>query len=329
MLEEKKFVLYTANDSMEKRWFIRFKDENGAWKKDYGGINYGKTPLERHRLAQELINKKYQQTASQPRWCSECLKVLELNAGRLEPTSVHTYKYAVMSLSNYVGPELSQQSCEDFLHSLNPNTALSYKTAFVYVFKKARINIVLDKIEIKRQPHEPARFFEPDKAKEVLKYMDELGYYELSMLCRIQYFCYLRPKEILLVKKNDYDIASLKLLVSASVAKNDKRQYARIPAAFAKDLDIFLKSQAVLWPKSRATYNKQHSRVLSDLGLKGQGYKLYSWKHTGAVAYVKRGGSVKHLQILMRHSTIGMTDKYLRQMGIDDIENTFDIMVNL
>ena len=52
----------------------------------------------------------------------------------------------------------------------------------------------------------------------------------------------------------------------------------------------------------------------------GSEYSLYSWKHTGAIACVQAGVHVKQLQIQLRHSSLEMTDRYLRQLGVNDLE---------
>lgn len=58
--------------------------------------------------------------------------------------------------------------------------------------------------------------------------------------------------------------------------------------------------------------------------LLGKGYPLYSWKHTGAVNAYRSGIGIKQLQRLLRHSTVQMTDIYLKSLGLKtdpNIEN--------
>ncbi len=65
---------------------------------------------------------------------------------------------------------------------------------------------------------------------------------------------------------------------------------------------------------------EKHKRILKKLNF-GKGYCMYSWKHTGAIAAVKAGVSVKELQMQLRHHSLDETDKYLRQMGVRHITN--------
>ncbi|MFQ5447931.1 MAG: hypothetical protein ACE5FF_13465 [Saprospiraceae bacterium] len=64
---------------------------------------------------------------------------------------------------------------------------------------------------------------------------------------------------------------------------------------------------------------KRFRNILNALGF-GHEYKLYSWKHTGAVACVRAGVGVKQLQIQLRHHSLEEVDKYLRQLGVWDLE---------
>jgi hypothetical protein len=68
---------------------------------------------------------------------------------------------------------------------------------------------------------------------------------------------------------------------------------------------------------------KRFRKVLNGLGF-GNEYKLYSWKHTGAVASVRAGVGLKELQIQLRHHSLEEVDKYLRQLGVWDLANLED-----
>ena len=65
---------------------------------------------------------------------------------------------------------------------------------------------------------------------------------------------------------------------------------------------------------------KKFRKVLTELGF-GNEYQLYSWKHTGAVACVRAGASLKELQIQLRHHSLEEVDKYIRQLGVNDLED--------
>lgn len=67
------------------------------------------------------------------------------------------------------------------------------------------------------------------------------------------------------------------------------------------------------------TMYRRHVRALAACGLNNQGYTLYSWKHTGAVAAAKSNIPIKQLQLQLRHHSLDQVDQYLRQMGVSDL----------
>ena len=52
-------------------------------------------------------------------------------------------------------------------------------------------------------------------------------------------------------------------------------------------------------------------------------YKLYSFKHTGAVK-ASKVVTIKDLQMQLRHSDLGMVDEYLKQMQVTDSDDLRD-----
>ena len=114
------------------------------------------------------------------------------------------------------------------------------------------------------------------------------------------------------------------ILVPGHKSKNKKSQYVAIPDVFFKQLAFVyeLGPAAYLFPSrinaqkpiGRNTMNNRHSRFLQALNF-GAGYSLYSWKHTGVVKAYKKGIDIKAIQRQCRHSSIEMTDKYMRSLG--------------
>ena len=49
---------------------------------------------------------------------------------------------------------------------------------------------------------------------------------------------------------------------------------------------------------------------------------LYFWKHTGAVNAYLSGVGIKQLQRLLRHSSVQITDIYLKSLGLRTDPNT-------
>ncbi len=72
-------------------------------------------------------------------------------------------------------------------------------------------------------------------------------------------------------------------------------------------------------PMEENTMEHRHRTLLQELNFDTDRYKVYSWKHTGAVMAVKAGVHVKQLQIQLRHHSLDQVDEYLRQLGVSDL----------
>jgi integrase/recombinase XerD len=59
--------------------------------------------------------------------------------------------------------------------------------------------------------------------------------------------------------------------------------------------------------------------VCSRLGITGVRTSFHTLRHTFAVEYLKAGGNVLYLQRILGHTTLEMTNRYVRSLGIEDL----------
>ena len=124
-----------------------------------------------------------------------------------------------------------------------------------------------------------------------------------------------------------------KIMMRAEISKNKKTQYIAIPSAFLSSLDfvydlrpidyIFQSPLDPTKPIGVNTMTRKHRVILKELGFTTE-YKLYSWKHTGAVRAVENGVNLKELQMQLRHHSLDQVNEYLRQMGVTHMGNLKD-----
>jgi hypothetical protein len=126
---------------------------------------------------------------------------------------------------------------------------------------------------------------------------------------------------------SDVLLEDKKICIPADVSKNRKMQYVIIPEAFLDELMEELiernPSEYILGgdfsPKGREWLRRRHQNLLKKHHFDTKNFKLYSWKHTGAVMAVKNGIHIKQLQLQLRHHSLDQVNAYLRQMGIFDM----------
>jgi integrase len=152
---------------------------------------------------------------------------------------------------------------------------------------------------------------------------------ELWLACQIEYYCFIRPKEISDLKIENIKFETSEFSIHSTSSKNCKQEIVPIPPELLRQLEylkeypehyfIFSKSGSPgLEQLSRDALSLRHKKYTDWLGL-GDGYTFYSWKNTGAVALVKNGVHMKIISMLMRHSSIDITDEYLKSLQIDDL----------
>lgn len=181
----------------------------------------------------------------------------------------------------------------------------------------------------------PARYFQRHQINRLKTAILEADP-ELWLYIQFIYYCALRPNgEVRRLKADDIMLEAGQIRVRGEIAKNKKTQYVKIPAAFLQELQfvrrldpdawLFPSRQDISKPIGYNTMTTRHRKFLRELGF-GPEYKLYSWKHTGAVEAIRAGVHPKELQIHLRHATLEETDGYLRQLGVGDFSNLGEIM---
>ncbi|MFN3380320.1 MAG: tyrosine-type recombinase/integrase [Runella zeae] len=156
--------------------------------------------------------------------------------------------------------------------------------------------------------------------------------FELYLFTRFMYHAFIRPKELRALTVTNVDLYARVITIQGTISKNRKNESVPINLTLFGLLSFLDGKMGFLFGKNLVVgsrlkcqenepYNR-HAAALLACGLNGLGYSLYSWKHTGAVRAYQSGVDIKKLQRLLRHSSLTITDIYLRSLNvITDIEN--------
>jgi integrase len=332
LFSETKYKLY-APDSLEKNWFVYWYEGTRRQRK-YGDINQHKTKEERMAAAQQLIAQLKEAARPAVSVAEEKARAfLEKNQGRWRQKTREQYTSIVNVLFEWLaGRELSRQTVADFLaHIANTRHATTYnkyRQKVKSLLVRSGIGDLTQGTERMKAHSVPARYFQRHQVERLKGWMQEHDP-ELWLFVQFVYYCFIRPGELRHVRVGDILYDEAQIIVRAEVSKNRKQQYVVLPDAFLREVQHFLHlpPARLLFPSGRDASKpiginsmyRRHQRALEALGF-GAGYTLYSWKHTGSVAAAKAGVSVKELQLQLRHHSLDETDRYLRQMGVRDME---------
>lgn len=134
----------------------------------------------------------------------------------------------------------------------------------------------------------------------------------------------MRINEALSLKRNDVDLDNLLLRVSGKGAKQ-----RLVPFSYELRKHLWKHLSSHTWDflfSTRDGKKLAHRNTLRDVkllcesaGVKPPSRLLHSFRHTFAVNYLRRGGSVFHLQQALGHSTLDMSRRYAN-LCTDDLK---------
>lgn len=337
------FRLFDSNGNTEKRWYIEYYDDANKRIRLYDGLNNTASVANRRQIADMLINDLKRKYTFRADWLVS-LEISLLNRSVSERTK-GDYKSKLRIFKSFCQ--------ENNIQVMNAESAILFPAYLrKWGLSDTTINdhIILLRsgfksmiaqgkwkdanpflaVEFFKAEAKPAKYFTKRQIEELKPEM--MKDRELWFFVELIYYCYIRPNEIRHLKVSDINLDDCIITIPSEIAKNRKQASVVIPSAFMPSVEAWLrgrKNSEWLFPSSRTAHApicrnhmiRKHQAVLGYMGYDTDNYMLYSWKHTGAVMAVKAKISLKFLQIQLRHSSLDMVNKYLRQLGIIDMED--------
>jgi integrase len=330
LFHDDKYGIYAPAD-LGKKWFVYYY-EGTKRVRVYGRINQESDADGRRAAAEALIDELKQKDLPSISVAEQKVRAfLERNQGRWKQKTREQYaSIATVFFEHMAGKAVSREAVAEFLAHIastkHATTYNKYRQKLKYLLAKAGLGDLTKGTESLRASSTPARYFQRYQVERLKAWMQEHDA-ELWLFCQFVYYCFIRPGELRWLRVGDILFEEAQIIVRAEISKNRQQQYVVVPDAFLPQLMPLISKPpgALVFPGAldaskpigiNSMY-RRHQKCLDALGF-GKGYSLYSWKHTGAVAAAKAGVSVKELQIQLRHHSLDMTDRYLRQMGVQD-----------
>lgn len=184
---------------------------------------------------------------------------------------------------------------------------------------------------IKRLKEEGKKYIAfSDRQKEILTAHLLEHDYNLYVFTQFIYYCFIRPAELLRLKVKHIDLANRVITIPAPDSKNSKQASAVIPkplmpyieqmqlSSYPPEYFIFSKPRLRPGPipQVRTRVSERHTKALKACGLYNGELSMYGWKHTGNKNAYLAGVDIKTIQAQNRHSSLELTDIYLRSLGV-------------
>ena len=338
----KKFLprIFTGNNSLSTRWFVHYKDEKGHRKRKYGNINTFHTIEERMLAAQKIVSELNYLDAisSASRLEKKILNQLRLREATWRKKTYQCKRSKLKIFFDWIrGKEWTKEVVNEFFFDYLTNERKIKESTYNDYVRHIRNALtwckkegLMEEIKKRKAFCVPAQYFTESQRTFLIGVLKKEKP-DLWFAVQFVYYCFIRPRsELTFLKVGDIILEDRRILIPAKVAKNGKQEYVAIPDAFFPIVERKVAGRnpnEYLFPGrwdgkiGLNTYGKQHRLLLQKLGFDSDRYKLYSWKHTGAVAAVRAGINLKDLQIQLRHHSLDQVDAYLRQLGVADLGN--------
>jgi len=311
--------LYNYKGDLSKKWFIYWYD-GGKRVQKYRGINLPTTIAGRTAAANRLI-KEYQQKLKteingfgRTQYVRQYKKITSF-IERKRPTWRTTTASQIDSRMRIFFEwnqrnTITKERIELFLDYLygigrKQNTVAGYYLILRNVIGNSLGQDLLEGLHVKKGGGIPARYFSHAQVKFLAKEISKSDK-ALWLGVRFIFYCFIRPKELRLLKVADILLEESKICIPATVSKNKKTQYVVIPDAFLENLkekltgrnpaEYLIAMGDGFTPIGKNLLKNRHQKLLKQLHFDTDRFKLYSWKHTGAVMAVKNGVHIKQLQ---------------------------------
>lgn len=344
-------------------WFISFYVKNpatGKLKRIRIKINRIPKIAARRKAAREMMSAIDQRLALgwnplMEAHAPKCFKTLDyaldafltIKRKESEPDTMRSYESYIKTFrawlrengvpesayANCVRQETAQSFMNDKENSLSAKTYNNYlsfySSLFNWMVAKGYCDInpfaCIDK-KSKKLTKKKRRLFTDEEFSKLLDYLQKENreYLAMSMLC---YCCFIRPKEIALLKCSDIDLKNQVVHIRPEIAKNDNDSYRTIPNELMPVLRVLEYSHPDWYlfgqhpdagdfsPAPQKACSRKYAKwwdqhVRPDCGF-DKDLQFYSLKDTGITNMLDEGIPINLVQQQADHSSVAMTAIYV------------------
>ena len=267
--------------------------------------------------------------------------IRELELQRLQPSTVNQYVSAVIGLAQFYhrSPDkISREEVRSYLHYLLVDRKLAAQTingVVVAVRFFYRRVLGQDDFQLNVRCKRPGKLPEPISREEVRKLLDAATNLKHRVLLMTTYGGGLRVSEV--VHLQPRHIHSDRMLIQVEQAKGCKDRYTILSQSLLDQLRNYWREyQPGQWlfpnstktgPMTVHTARRTYYRIKVKAGIK-HGHGIHTLRHSFATHLIEAGVPLPVVQLLMGHSKISTTMKYIHvtQKHLSSVSSPLDLL---
>lgn len=342
-----KYKLYPLNRDLSATWFIEYSINGGRRQKKYGKLNKLPTVANREDEAKRLValiqsgggatniaflsgerNKLVKALTAELK--TRCVGLRKKSKAGYESKVAIFVKWYRSQPGEVI--EAGQIGNAFLTHLIqegkHPTTVHLYKSLLESLFNAIGLQ---NQFSIKTSRKNTSyRFFEEYDQNRLIAAFST--HPQLLLCVQMIYFLLVRPVcEARLLQVGYFNIRQQSLTIPWEISKNKKTQTIRIPDVFVPALEFIQRYPTQFYvlgqdgvpsdkPRCKKYFSDLHQSIIKSLGFNTKIYKLYSWKHTGAVMYYLSTKDIKGLKEQGRWHSLDMVNEYLKNLGVLEME---------
>lgn len=244
-------------------------------------------------------------------------------------SQIDTFTVSAFLDNMYIGNGISPISYNEYLRKIN--TFFNYCIGKGYIKENPCGSIPIKKIKEKKR----VLFNDQEKKALLETKKTDFGFY---IACMCIYRCFIRPKEVLMLRVGDIDLERSVITIRGEISKNRKTQNVTIPEVFKQELKQYIGScpnhyfliGGKLTPSSKkySSLAYRWSKFKTENKVREQ-VQLYSLKDTGITDLLKAGVPAIKVRDQARHSDLSITEVYTtRNNSADETIKKSDFFIN-
>ncbi len=266
--------------------------------------------------------------------------IRELELRRKAPSTVTSYVKAVEELARYYrrSPDrISTEEIRDYMHFLIVGKKLSYSScnhkivAINFFFRE----VVRRKVDLRVPMKRSGRLPEPLSREEVARLLDAAENQKHRVLMMTAYSAGLRVSE--LVRLKPQDIHSDRMLIRVNQGKGRKDRYTLLSERLLDELRAYWREfhpETWLFPNQARTDHmptctpaRAFYRLKRRAGIT-HGHGIHTLRHSFATHLLEAGVDLRTIQILMGHTSLNTTVKYLHvtEKHLEQTKSPLDLL---